>query len=793
MEIEVCSQTEVESKGQRARAKGHPMDISEGSPCASMEGLLGTSGPCQASAVDGAGTVMAVQGACEREKGKAVNFFQVMQPGGELRLFRAESLTVGEVLAEYPGHILSLSSFRPLRLPSDTKLLRWNVYHLHSANNGRAITLDRQHERKSLRALHRRRALSAMAGTPSAVSGIGPLASSPSQQLSSRGIAAPARATWSCDATALSIEPEQAPSSVSRRVPRRCQSGAAERNKPTETMDPNSYVVEQKSTVQHSVQRSTTQKHTAFAPWPPPQPPHSTSPTAKPRRTSRHKDSIPRAIPRAPKMLGHASGGSTGAELRADPPQALPGTSHRALLVPDQALRSPEAEPLETGVYRRPPMREASWKHMVPQERQRMEQANTGGGEAWLPFASSTPAHKGLSHDTFLLAKDSAILGHALHAEKALPPWSQDKPGAPAAIARHFPEAQGQRPQRLQRACPMTDVVGLQRSQQHRATLQVPAGAPEYGTPISAAAPEDRMPAMETVTAPDCAPQRRPELGADGGLCVPMVSEACQTAPDDEASSVQRLRQLQAQLQAQASAEMTAVPREAGVPPPLHPGLPLAHTGLARVNSGQHGSRPVTPNRGFSLPQFGTLGHTLLGAQGESCMWEQKITAWDLSLVYHTSHETESSEGGHSLVRGASSEGATLVGRPSYGQELLSSAGPQAMDMAGGSLALAPFSRREMDDRLSSESSECRPTTATGVRLTCKSSKVQVGRCRSYEKSQLEVCQAKVIEKRMVRQHKRNPVPSRFKGCKKATLPPKWPSLATQLSCIEFWYLEQRV
>jgi len=140
-------------------------------------------------------------------------------------------------------------------------------------------------------------------------------------------------------------------------------------------------------------------------------------------------------------------------------------------------------------------------------------------------------------------------------------------------------------------------------------------------------------------------------------------------------------------------------------------------------------------------------------------MWEQKITAWDLSLVYCTaSHDTEPNEG-HSLAarRILGRDHSVWVYQLWAGASVQRSTGDGHGRSQLGSHAL--LSPARIDDRLSSESSECKPAVATGVRLTCKSSKLQMGRCRSYEKSQLEVCQAKVIEKRMGAPAQREPRP----------------------------------
>jgi len=126
----------------------------------------------------------------------------------------------------------------------------------------------------------------------------------------------------------------------------RCQSGATERSRPSETMDPTATLLNRG--VRHNIQRRTVQRDSTahFLRGHPPAPTFASP--GKPRRTSRSKDTIPRALPRAPKMLGHASGGTSGSELHAERAEGLQGPLHSALL-------APEAESHESGVCPRPP------------------------------------------------------------------------------------------------------------------------------------------------------------------------------------------------------------------------------------------------------------------------------------------------------------------------------------------------------------------------------------------------------------------------------------------------------
>lgn len=93
-------------------------------------------------------------------KGSESSTYRFILPDGKLCEVVAESLTAEQVLQQSPGHFLSLSARRPLKLPPDTKLFRWNTYYVHKDKGRGATSLDLHHERKSIRALHRKQALS---------------------------------------------------------------------------------------------------------------------------------------------------------------------------------------------------------------------------------------------------------------------------------------------------------------------------------------------------------------------------------------------------------------------------------------------------------------------------------------------------------------------------------------------------------------------------------------------------------------------------------------------------------
>jgi len=134
-----------------------------------------------------------------------------------------------------------------------------------------------------------------------------------------------------------------------------------------------------------------------------------------------------------------------------------------------------------------------------PHRKGRDWRRQTQEGSLGFRWPVAPPRTKVLPTNRFSSPETAPFWATPSTAEKALPPWSQDKPKALATTARHFPEAQGQRPERLQRACPMTDVVGLQRG--HHQPGSHPASAsrrPESVTPTSAAAPEHGIPARES-------------------------------------------------------------------------------------------------------------------------------------------------------------------------------------------------------------------------------------------------------------------------------------------------------